>query len=92
MAAVANGLQEFADSCPSGNPCDASCNKLYSLMQQWLYHTPEFQLSAQPISSPLTLLVVLWGMASKHTLRLMQSRRREMNMMRVGMLQETGAA
>jgi len=90
MSAVANGLQKF--DCPSGNPCDASCNNLYSLMQSWLTYTPEFQLSVELISSPLTLLVALWGMTSKHTLRLMQSRRRGMNVMRVGVLRETGAA
>jgi len=89
--ALANGLQND-DSCPSGNPCDASCYNLYALIQQWLFFTPEFQLSVELISSPLTLLVALWGMTSKHTLRLMQSRRREMNVMRVGVLQETGAA
>jgi len=93
MFALANGLQDEADnSCPSSNLCDASCFNLYTLMQRWLYHTPEFQLSIELISSPLTLLVALWGMTSKHTLRLMQSRRREMNTMRVSVLQETGAA
>ena len=64
----------------------------FYIMQQWLLYTPEFQLSVELISSPLTLLVALWGMTSKHTLRLMQSRRREMNVMQVGVLQETGAA
>jgi len=92
MFALANGLQNEESSCPSSNPCDASCYNLYTLMQQWLFFTPEFQLSVELISSPLTLLVALWGMTSKHTLRLMQSRRREMSTMRVGMLQETGAA
>ncbi len=92
MNAVTDELQDIGQSCPSGNPCDASCYNVYSLMQTWLYFTPEFQLSVELISSPLTLLVALWGMTSKHTLRLMQSRRRELTMMRVGMLQETGAA
>ena len=92
MRAVADGLQDYGAICPSGNSCDASCYNLYFLMQQWLVYTPEFQLSVELISSPLTLLVALWGMTSKHTLRLMQSRRREINTMRVGVLQETGAA
>jgi hypothetical protein len=92
MHAVADGFQHY-DICASGNPCDASCHNLYALMQTWLNFTPEIQLSVELISSPLTLLVALWGMTSKHTLRLMQSRRREMNnTMRIGMLQETGAA
>jgi len=92
MSAVAYELQDDGASCPSNNPCDASCFNLYFLLQQWLFYTPEFQLSVELISSPLALLVALWGMTSKHTLRLMQSRRREMNTMRVGMLQETGTA
>jgi len=92
MRAVADGLQDYGAICPSGNSCDASCYNLYTLMHTWLTCTPEFQLSVELISSPMTLLVALWGMTSKHTLRLMQSRRREMNVMRVGMLQETGAA
>ncbi len=62
---------------------------MYYLMQQWLFYTPEFQLIVELISSPLTLLVALWGMTSKHTLRLMQSRRRGMNVMQVSVLQET---
>jgi len=90
MFALANELQNNDVICPSNNQCDASCYNTYSLMQTWLLNMPEFQLSVELISSPLTLLVALWGMTSKHTLRLMQSRRREM--MRVGVLQETGAA
>ena len=63
--------------------------QLVRSIQRWLFYTPEFQLSVELISSPLTLLVALWGMTSKHTLRLMQSRRREMNTMQVSVLQET---
>ena len=92
MNAVTSELQDYGASCPSNNSCDASCFNVYTLMQTWLYYTPEFQLSVELISSPLTLLVALWGMTSKHTLRLMQSRRREMNVMQVSVLQETGAA
>jgi len=89
MSAVINELQNTGAICPSGNPCAASCYNVYSLMQTWLAFTPEFQLSVELISSPLTLLVALWGMTSKHTRRLMQSRRRGMNTMRVTLLQET---
>ena len=87
MNALANALQNDAAGC--ANPCDPSCYNVWSLMSYWLQFTPEFQLSVELISSPLALLVALWGMTSKHTLRLMQSRRREMNVMRVGVLQET---
>jgi len=92
MFALANALQDDEASCPSNNLCDGSCYNTYALMQSWITYAPEFQLSVELISSPLTLLVALWGMTSKHTLRLMQSRRRGMNTMQVGMLQETGAA
>ena len=88
----ADGLQNEASSCASGSNCDASCYNVYALMKRWHLFTPEFQLSVELISSPLTLLVALWGMTNKHTLRLMQSRRREMKSMQVGVLQETGAA
>jgi hypothetical protein len=89
MNAVSSELQNGGVICPRGNLCDASCYNVYTLMQAWLEYTPEFQVSVELISSPLTLLVALWGMTSKHTLRLMQSRRREMNVMKVGVLQET---
>ena len=91
MFALANELQNAGNfvNCPSSTQCDASCYNVYALMKSWLFYTPEFQLSVELISSPLTLLVALWGMTSKHTLRLMQSRRREMNVMQVGVLQET---
>jgi len=100
MFAVSNELQNDDFLCPrsknndsnNNDSCRGPCHNLYSLMQYWLLYTPEFQLSVELISSPLTLLVALWGMTSKHTLRLMQSRRREMNVMQVGVLQETGAA
>jgi hypothetical protein len=98
MFAVSNELQGENFRCRRNNndsnnndSCLGPCHNLYSLMQYWLLYTPEFQLSVELISSPLTLLVALWGMTSKHTLRLMQSRRREMNVMQVGVLQETGA-
>jgi hypothetical protein len=92
MFAVSNELQNDCVLCDSNNSSVAPHANLYVYMQYWLLCTPEFQLSVELISSPLTLLVALWGMTSKHTLRLMQSRRREMNVMRVGVLQEAGAA
>jgi hypothetical protein len=91
MNALANGLQDSAQfsSCP--NPCDASCFNVYELMRVWLRHTPEFQIMVVLISSPLSMLVALWGMTSGRTLQLMQSNRRQMNTMRASMLRGTGA-
>ena len=43
-------------------------------MAVWMNRTPEFQLTIVLTSSPLSLLVALWGMTSKSMLRHMQSR------------------
>jgi hypothetical protein len=89
--ALAFELQDGAkfDSCPSQNPCDASCFNVYKLMQRWFIYTPEFQLTVVLISSPLALLVALWGMTSERTLQLMKSNRQQTNTMRDSMLRET---
>ena len=44
----------------------------------WLQFTPEFQLSVVLISSPLALIVALWGMTDKRTLQHMRSGRGQM--------------
>ena len=61
-------------------------------MQTWLFYTPEFQLTVELISSPLALLVALWGMTTERALQQMQSnrRRRQMGTMRDVMLRGTG--
>jgi hypothetical protein len=56
----------------SPNECDPSCNNVWSLMQVWLYLTPDFRLIVMLISSPLSLLVALWGMTSKRALQAMK--------------------
>ena len=91
MFALANELQNGGNAvnCPSSNPCDASCYNVYRLMQTWLGYTPEFQLMVVLISSPLTLLVALWGMTTDRTLQLMKSNRRQMGGMRDVILQGT---
>ena len=92
MFALANELQNDGNfvNCPSGNQCDASCYNVYRLMQLWLGYTPEFQLTVVLISSPLALLVALWGMTSDRTLQLMQSNRRQRGRMQEVLLQGTG--
>ena len=40
-------------------------------------YTPEFQLMIVLVSSPLALLVALWGMTPKTTLQLMKSSKRQ---------------
>ena len=46
-------------------------------MLNWMALTPEFQLLIVLVSSPVALLVALWGMTSNATLQLMKSSQRE---------------
>jgi hypothetical protein len=71
MFAVANQLEDESHICPIlRQPCDSSCNiNSYSLMLEWIAFTPEFHLTIVLISSPLALLVALWGVTSNLTLR-----------------------
>jgi hypothetical protein len=48
------------------------CYNDYTHMVRWMNRTPEFQLLVVVISSPLALLVALWGMTPSHTLHHMQ--------------------
>ena len=42
-------------------------------MQRWIIRTPEFRLIIVLISSPLAMIVCLWGMTSKRMLSQMDS-------------------
>ena len=70
MNALANALQNDAAGC--ADVCDPSCFNVWALVQVWLACTPEFQLTVMLISSPLSLLVALWGMTSKRALQAMK--------------------
>ncbi len=72
MNALANALQTQSTGCDT-NPCDPSCYNFWYIILLWLQFTPEFQLMVVLISSPLALLVALWGMTSKHVLQRMSS-------------------
>jgi hypothetical protein len=75
MYAVAYAFRSSADdSCPS--ICD-ECRNMYYLIAVWMTYTPEFQVLIVLVSSPVALLVALWGMTSNATLQLMQSSQRE---------------
>jgi hypothetical protein len=78
MSAVSRQLQNTALRCTGLGFCDPSCTNVFTLISQWSIHTPEFQVTIVLVSSPLTLLVALWGMTSKLTLQLMQPGAREM--------------
>jgi hypothetical protein len=50
-------------------------------LQTWNDYTPEFFFIVVLISSPLTLLVALWGMTSRQTLQAMKSKEQEVPLM-----------
>jgi hypothetical protein len=78
MFAVARQLQDTARMCPGvTGPCDPSCHNVFTLIWRWATFTPEFQVTIVLVSSPLTLLVVLWGMTSRQTLQAMKSKEQE---------------
>ena len=78
MFALARQLQDSARNCPGVmSPCDPSCHNVFTHIQQWAVRTPEFQVTVVLVSSPLTLLVALWGVTSRQTLHAMKSKEQE---------------
>jgi hypothetical protein len=76
MYAVAFQFRQIGksiDSCP--DICD-KCHNVYFHITQWMFYTPEFQLTIVLVSSPLALLVALWGMTSEATLQIMNESER----------------
>jgi len=91
MIAIASALQD------SGRYCASICSilpqenclipfNMYTHMYFYLFYSPEFQLLVVLISSPLALLVALWGMTSGRTLHAMRESRRQMESIRSMML------
>ena len=78
---VARALQNEAANCPDSSPCSLSCRNVYSLMLIWILYRPAFQLLVILLSSPLALLVALWGMTNKRMLELMNAPRAKATMM-----------
>ena len=78
MRAVAAYLQDGQKRCPTGQTslCDPSCNTMFLHIVVWMGLTPEFQLTIILISSPLALLVALWGMTSNQMRRAMKFNKR----------------
>ena len=78
ILAVARQLQDQARRCPGVTGfCDPSCHNVFTHISQWAANTPEFQVTVVLVSSPLTLLVALWGMTSKQTLHTMKSNQQD---------------
>jgi hypothetical protein len=75
MFAVAYQFRDkITGSCP--NICD-ECHNAYYLITQWMFYTPEFQVVIVLVSSPVALLVALWGMTPNATVYLMNSSKRK---------------
>jgi hypothetical protein len=72
MLAVALYQSDFDKTCKGvASRCDSTCYNLHTHMYIWMDSTPEFQLTIVLISSPLTLLVTLWGMTTKRAVQIM---------------------
>jgi hypothetical protein len=68
-AYMLNDYENTTLKCPGTQwRCDPNCNNDYSHALQWINFTPQFQLIVVLISSPIALLVALWGMTS-HSMR-----------------------
>jgi len=77
MNSVSSALQRDGVGCTGF--CDIPCHDVYTLVQSWIVFTPEFQFTIILISSPLTMLIALWGMTTERALQLMSSASREMS-------------
>jgi hypothetical protein len=58
------------------NRCDPVCFNMYTHIMWWMDRTPEFQTIIVLLSSPLSMIVALWGMTTGLALQLMKSRKR----------------
>jgi hypothetical protein len=81
MYAVAYSLQN-SSKCPNdptdaASQCDPACFNVYTLVLRWMFNTPAFGQTVELVSSPLAMLVALWGMTTKRYLRIMFSKRQE---------------
>jgi hypothetical protein len=73
MVALGRALSNFDKTCKGVvSRCDPTCYNVYSHMYNWMVFAPEFTLITVLISSPITLLGVLWSMTTKFALQLMK--------------------
>jgi hypothetical protein len=71
MYAAAFQLQDGSNCSGAYNRC-GECHNAFTHMSVWMAYTPEFEATIVLISSPLALLVALWGMTSEHMLKLLK--------------------
>ncbi len=76
MYAVAFQLQDSSNCSEEDNRC-AACHNAYTHMSVWMAYTPEFEATVVLISSPLSLLVALWGMTSERMVKLLKSNQQD---------------
>jgi hypothetical protein len=80
--AVTRQLQNRGNQCPGVTDlCDSTCYNVFTLIFWWTLFTPEFQVTIVLVSSPLTLLVALWGMTSSQMLHSMKPKEQEVPLM-----------
>jgi hypothetical protein len=76
--ALSRQLQDLPNQCPGlMNLCDSICYNVFTHIHYWNVFTPEFQVTIVLVSSPLTLLVALWGMTSRQALHAMKSKEQD---------------
>jgi hypothetical protein len=75
MFAIANAEQNQGADCnvQKQSACDSTCSNTQLLVLKWLLFTPEFYSMQLLLSSPLSLLVALWGMTTDRMLQLMNA-------------------
>ena len=79
MFAVSRQLQDSARTCPGvTSRCDASCYNVFTFITVWNGSTPEFRSTIVLISSPLVLLVMLWGMTTASIWQRLKPSQRDM--------------
>ena len=74
MYSLARALQNADAACAAtaSSRCDSTCFNQWRLMDYWITFTPEYQAMVTLISSPVAMIVALWGMTSKRALELMK--------------------
>jgi hypothetical protein len=78
MYAFSQAFQDGENPC-SFNPCN-QCRNVYSHIDYWIVYSPVFFSVVMLISSPLALLVALWGMSNVKVLEQMTSAKARLNM------------
>ena len=72
-------LSIFSPDQKCDNTC-LPCQQLGVIVQSWIYYTPQFSESLLLASSPLTMLIAVWGMTSPHFVQKMKARFSERSM------------